>query len=86
MIEVYFPDKVLSFDGRVVEVFYSRIGQGSRRYHIAHLVSAEVVTGRRKTELNIRFPQAIILDTVSVESMTEVEQFVAALLSAQGAR
>lgn len=84
MIEVQLPQMVLSFDGRVVEIFQSGSSQGSRRFHITQLVTAEITKGR-KSRLKLMFPSAGVIETIPVESVAEVEQFVAALLGAQGA-
>lgn len=83
MIEIDLSEAILTFDGRVVEVFGS--SRGSRRFHIRHLVTAEVKKGSKEARLKLISKHEGIMETIPVANLAEVEQFVAALLEAQRA-
>lgn len=79
MMEVILPKTTLSFDGRVIEIFQSASSTGSRRFHIAHLVSAELESGRKQAVLKLRFPHAGIVEAVPAEMEPAVREFIESL-------
>jgi hypothetical protein len=83
MIEVYLTDRILSFDGRIIESF--DWGKPSSRYHIAWVTKAEIhldKKGRQFIVLHTRGGLPYESQEIPPEAQPAASEFIAAVQKA----
>ncbi len=90
MIELQLSTKTVSkpivtFDGHILEFFYDALEYGSRRMHIGHVKSVELVPvshGKEKYSLQIKGEYTLLVTDVSETVLPQAQELVAALQKA----
>jgi len=70
---------IVIFDGHVIEFFFDELGGGSRRVHIGHIKSVEIVPisrGKEKYSLQIKGEYQLVVVDVSEEALPKVQEMV----------
>jgi hypothetical protein len=76
---------VVLFDGHVVEFFYDDLNHGSRRVHIGHIKSIEIIPvghGKEKYSLQIKGDYMLVVTDVSEGVLPKAQELVAAIRQA----
>ena len=76
---------IVLFDGHVIEFFYDDLSNGSRRMHIGHIKSIEIVPvshGKEKYSLQIKGEYTLIITDVSEVVLAKAQELVAAVRQA----
>lgn len=90
MIEVQLSNRAASgpiifFDGRVIELFSDDLREGSRRLHISHLQSVEIlpaVHGTGRYSLQMKGEYQLIAMDVSESALPKARELVTAIQQA----
>ena len=90
MIELQLSTKAMSkpilvFDGRVLEFFYDDLREGSRRIHVRHIKSIEIIPvtrGKEKYSLQIKGEYMLSITDVSEEILPKAQELVAEVRNA----
>ncbi len=70
---------ILIFDGHVIEFFFDELRGGSRRVHIGHIKSVEIIPisrGKEKYSLQIKGEYQLVVVDVSEEALPKVQELV----------
>ncbi len=70
---------IVIFDGHVIEFFFDELRGGSRRVHIGHIKSVEIVPisrGKEKYSLQIKGEYQLVVVDVSEEALPKVQEMV----------
>lgn len=92
MIEIQLSKNAMSkpiviFDGHVLEFFYDDLTSGSRRIHVGHIRSIEIVPvgrGKEKYSLQIKGEYLLSITDVSEAILPQAQELVAAIRNAMG--
>lgn len=87
MIELQLSTKAMSkpivvFDGHVIEFFYDDLTHGSRRVHVGHLKSIEIIPvgrGKEKYSLQMKGEYLLVVTDVSEAILPKAQEMVAAI-------
>ena len=90
MIELQLSIKAMSkpilvFDGHVLEFFYDDLREGSRRIHVGHIKSIEIIPvthGKEKYSLQIKGEYMLSVTDVSEEILPKAQEMVTAIQQA----
>ena len=90
MIELQFSTKAMSkpivmFDGHIIEFFYDALEYGSRRVHIGHIKSIEIIPvgrGKEKYQLQIKGDYMLVVTDVNEAILSQAQEMVAAIQKA----
>jgi hypothetical protein len=85
VIELQLSTKSMSkplvvFDGNVIEFFYDDLNHGSRRVHVCHIKSIEIIPvsrGKEKYSLQIKGEYMLVVTDVSEEILSKAQELVA---------
>jgi len=85
MIELQLSTKsmskpILIFDGHVLEFFYDALEYGSRRVHVGHIKSIEIIPvtrGKEKYSLQIKGDYMLSVTDVSEDILSKAQELVA---------
>ena len=72
-------------DGHVIEFFYDDLNHGSRRVHIGHIKSIEIISvshGKEKYSLQIKGEYMLIVTDVSETVLPKAQEMVSAIRQA----
>jgi hypothetical protein len=91
MIELQLSTKAMSkpiviFDGHVIEFFFDDLTNGSRRVHIGHIKSIEILPvsrGKEKYSLQIKGEYMLVVLDVSEAVLAKAQEMVAAIQKAK---
>jgi len=70
---------IVIFDGHVIEFFFDELRGGSRRVHVGHIKSVEIVPisrGKEKYSLQIKGEYQLVVVDVSEEALPKVQELV----------
>ncbi len=70
---------IVIFDGHVIEFFFDELRGGSRRVHIGHIKSVEIIPisrGKEKYSLQIKGEYQLVVVDVSEEALPKVQEMV----------
>jgi hypothetical protein len=76
---------IVVFDGHVIEFFYDDFSNGSRRMHIGHVKSIEIIPvnhGKEKHSLQIKGEYTLIVTDVSESVLPKAQELVATIRQA----
>ena len=76
---------IVLFDGHVIEFFYDDLNHGSRRVHIGHVKSIEIIPvghGKEKYSLQIKGEYMLIVTDVSETVLPKAQEMVSAIRQA----
>jgi len=87
MIELQLSTKsmskpILVFDGHIIEFFYDDLREGSRRIHVGHIRSIEIVPvahGKEKYSLQIKGEYLLSVTDVSEAALPKAQEMVTAI-------
>ncbi len=90
MIELQLSTKavakpIVTFDGRVIDFFYDSLDYASRRIHIGHIKSIEIVPvthGKEKYSLRIKGEYLLMATDVSEVILPQAQELVATIQKA----
>ena len=90
MIELQLSTKSMSkpvvvFDGHVIEFFYDDLNHGSRRVHVGHIKSIEIIPvsrGKEKYSLQIKGEYMLVVTDVSEAILPKAQELVTAIQQA----
>jgi len=90
MIELQLSTKAMSkpilvFDGHVLEFFYDDLNHGSRRVHVGHIKSIEIIPvsrGKEKYSLQIKGEYMLVVTDVSEAVLPKAQELVTAIQQA----
>jgi len=71
---------ILVYDGHVIEFFFDELNGGTRRVHVGHIKSIEVVPvshGKEKYSLQIQCEYQLVVVDVSEEALPKTKQLIA---------
>ena len=71
---------IIVFDGRVIEFFYDDLREGSRRIHVGHIKSIEIIPvtrGKEKYSLQIKGEYMLSVTDVSEAVLPKAQELVA---------
>src|SRR5919197_5082134 len=77
---------IVIFDGHVIEFFYDDLTHGSRRVHIGHIKSMEIMPvgrGKEKYQLQIKGEYLLVVTDVSEAVLPKVQEMIAAIQKAK---
>ena len=77
---------IVIFDGHVIEFFYDDLTHGSRRVHIGHIKSIEIMPvsrGKEKYQLQIKGEYMLVVTDVSEAVLPKVQEMIAAIQKAK---
>ena len=91
MIELQLSTRVMSkpiatFDGHVLEIFYDDLTNGSRRVHLGHIKSIEIIPvsrGKEKYSLQIKGEYMLVVTDVSEAILPKAQEMIAAIQQAR---
>ena len=91
MIELQLSTKAMSkpiviFDGHVIEFFFDDLTNGSRRVHVGHIKSMEILPvgrGKEKYQLQIKGEYMLVAIDVSEAVLPKAQEMVAAIQKAK---
>ena len=91
MIELQLSTHVMSkpiviFDGHVIEFFFDDLTNGSRRVHVGHIKSIEIIPvgrGKEKYQLQIKGEYILVVIDVSETVLPKAQNMVAAIQKAK---
>lgn len=91
MIELQLSTKAMSkpiviFDGHVIEFFFDDLTNGSRRVHLGHIKSIEILPvsrGKEKYSLQIKGEYMLVVLDVSEAVLAKAQEMVAAIQKAK---
>ncbi|HEY6020661.1 MAG TPA: hypothetical protein VIY48_12445 [Candidatus Paceibacterota bacterium] len=91
MIELQLSTKAMSkpiviFDGHVIEFFFDNLANGSRRVHLGHIKSIEILPvsrGKEKYSLQIKGEYMLVVLDVSEAVLAKAQEMVAAIQKAK---
>jgi hypothetical protein len=91
MIELQLSTKAMSkpimiFDGHVIEFFFDDLTNGSRRVHIGHIKSIEILPvsrGKEKYSFQIKGEYMLVVLDVSEAVLAKAQEMVAAIQKAK---
>lgn len=91
MIELQLSTHAMSrpiaiFDGHVLEIFYDDLTHGSRRVHVGHINSVELIPvsrGKEKYSLQIKGEYMLVVTDVSEAILPKAQELVAAVEKAR---
>ena len=76
---------IVTFDGHVVEFFYDDLTSASRRVHIGHIKSIEIIPvgrGKEKYQLQIKGEYLLVVTDVSEAILPQAQALVIAIQKA----
>ncbi len=76
---------IVVFDGHVIEFFYDDLRNGSRRVHIGHIKSIEIIPvgrGKEKYSLQIKGEYVLVITDVNEAILPKARELVAAIQQA----
>lgn len=76
---------IVTFDGNVIEFFYDDLNHGSRRVHVGHIKSIEIIPvgrGKEKYSLQIKGEYTLVITDVSEEILPKAQELVVAIQKA----
>ena len=90
MFELQLSTKAMSkpivvFDGHVIEFFYDDLHHASRRVHIGHIKSIEIIPvgrGKEKYSLQMKGEYMLVVTDVSEAILPKAQEMVAAIQKA----
>ena len=77
---------IVLFDGHVIEFFYDDLTHGSRRVHVGHIKSIEIIPvsrGKEKYSLQIKGEYMLVVTDVSEAILPKAQEMVAAIQKAK---
>ena len=77
---------IVIFDGHVIEFFYDDLTHGSRRVHIGHIKSMEIMPvgrGKEKYQLQFKGEYLLVVTDVSEAVLPKVQEMIAAIQKAK---
>jgi hypothetical protein len=77
---------IVIFDGHVIEFFFDDLTGGSRRVHVGHITSIEIIPvghGKEKYQLQIKGQYMLVLIDVSEAVLPKAQEMVASILQAK---
>ena len=91
MIELQLSTKAMSkpiaiFDGHVIEFFFDDLTNGSRRVHVGHIESIEIIPvgrGKEKYQLQIKGEYMLVAIDVSEAVLPKAQEMLAAIQKAK---
>ena len=91
MIELQLSTRSMSrpiviFDGHVIEFFFDDLTNGSRRVHVGHIKSIEIIPvgrGKEKYQLQIKGEYMLVAIDVSEAVLPKAQEIVAAIQKAK---
>ena len=91
MIELQLSTKamskpIVSFDGHVIEFFFDDLTNGSRRVHVGHIKSIEIITvgrGKEKYQLQIKGEYMLVVVDVSEAALLKAQEMTIAIQKAR---
>ncbi|HLO15389.1 MAG TPA: hypothetical protein VK206_11200 [Anaerolineales bacterium] len=91
MIEAQFSIRsmlkpIVIFDGHVIEFFFDELQGGSRRIHVGHIKSLEIIPvsrGKEKYSLQIKGEYLLVVVDVSEAALPKAQELVAAIEEAR---
>jgi hypothetical protein len=91
MIELQLSTHAMSkpiavFDGHVLEFFYDDLTNGSRRLHVGHIKSIEIIPvsrGKEKYSLQIKGEYMLVVTDMSEAILPKAQEMVAAIQRAR---
>jgi hypothetical protein len=91
MIELQLSTRSMSrpiviFDGHVIEFFFDDLTNGSRRVHVGHIKSIEIIPvgrGKEKYQLQIKGEYMLVAIDVSEAVLPKAQEMVAAIQKAK---
>jgi len=91
MIELQLSTRSMSrpiviFDGHVIEFFFDDLTNGSRRVHVGHIKSIEILPvgrGKEKYQLQIKGEYMLVAIDVSEAVLPKAQEMVAAIQKAK---
>jgi hypothetical protein len=75
-----------TFDGHVLEIFYDDLTHGSRRVHVGHIKSIELIPvshGKEKYSLQIKGEYMLVVTDISEAILPKAQALVAAVEQAR---
>ena len=76
---------IVAFDGHVIEFFYDDLTHGSRRVHVGHIKSIEIIPvnrGKEKYSLQIKGEYLLIVADVSEAIFPKAQEMVTVIQQA----
>ena len=76
---------IVTFDGHVIEFFYDDLRNGSRRVHVGHLKSAEIIPvshGKEKYSLQMKGEYLLVVTDVSEAALPKARELLTAIQKA----
>jgi len=73
---------IVIFDGHVIEFFFDDLTNGSRRVHVGHIKSIEIIPvgrGKEKYQLQIKGEYMLVAIDVSEAVLPKAQEMVAAI-------
>ena len=77
---------IVIFDGHVIEFFFDDLTNGSRRVHVGHVKSIEIMPvgrGKEKYQLQIKGEYMLVVIDVSETVLPKAQEMVAAIQKAK---
>ena len=77
---------IVIFDGHVIEFFFDDLTNGSRRVHVGHIKSIEIIPigrGKEKYQLQIKGEYMLVAIDVSEAVLPKAQEMVAAIQKAK---
>ena len=77
---------IVIFEGHVIEFFFDDLTNGSRRVHVGHLKSIEIIPvsrGKEKYQLQIKGEYMLVVIDVSEAVLPNAQEMVAAIQKAK---
>ena len=77
---------IVIFDGHVIEFFFDDLTNGSRRVHVGHVKSIEIMPvgrGKEKYQLQIKGEYMLVVIDVSEMVLAKAQEMVAAIQKAK---
>jgi hypothetical protein len=76
---------IVLFDDHVIEFFFDDLSNGSRRVHVGHIKSIEIIPvghGKEKYSLQIKGEYTLVMTDVSEAVLPKAQELVAAIQQA----
>ncbi len=77
---------IVIFDGQVIEFFFDELQGGSKRIHVGHIKSVEIIPvshGKEKYSLQIKGEYQLVVVDVSEEALPKAQELVSLIEAAR---
>ena len=77
---------IMIFDGNVIEFFFDELQGGSRRIHVGHIKTIDIIPvsrGKEKYSLQVKGEYLLVVVDVSEEALPKAQELIAAIQQAQ---